>query len=421
MMWDLLWILPAMALLMAMKAFFSGSEIALVSADHIHLRHRASRGDRGAAAVLKMEQKPELYLATTLVGTNLSIVSLTTLGTLVMMRIFGESGEIYAILLLSPLFLVFTEVVPKSVFQHKADDIAPRVIWPLRGFMVLLFPVVFLFATIARLAARLVGSRQIQHVFMTREMVKAVLDTAERAADVSDSTWTRLKHAVRLSEVSVGEVMIPMAEVTALGRSESTRRAIELACTRGHFRIPIFEDETSAVVGIVALDMWKLMDPELPGQPLESLIQPAEFVVAQQPVYELLNLLSLRNDRMAIVVDEFGSAIGMITLEDIHEAVVGDVVGVGYNIPGYVHRPKQVIEQLSDDEFLVDGQIGVAEINEQLGISLPLAEGHTIGGLVTARLRHLPARDEAVVINGFRFTVTESSGRLVRKLRVEAL
>jgi CBS domain containing-hemolysin-like protein len=418
-MWDLLWILPAMAMLMVMKAFFSGSEIALVNADRIHLRHRASRGDKGAAAVLDMERKPESYLATTLVGTNVAIVALTTLGTVVMMRLFGEAGDLYAILLLSPLFLVLTEVVPKSVFQQKADELATRVIWPLKVFRVLLFPVVFLFASIARFAARLVGSREIRHVFMTRDMVKVVLDTAEKAADMSDSTWSRLKRAVRLSEVTVGEVMIPMAEVTALDLSGSTARAIELACSRGHFRLPIVEDETSNVVGVVAFDPWKLMDPQLSEVPLAELMQPAELVIAQQPVYELLSLLSARDDRMAVVLDEFGSAIGIITLEDIHESVVGEVVGVGYNIPGYVHKPRQVIEPLGGDSFRVDGRVPVSELNETIGASLPLNEGHTIGGLVMARLRHLPRQSEAVEIGGYRFTVEEASGRLVGKLRVD--
>ena len=419
-MWDLLWIVPLMLLLMFLKAFFSGSEIALVSADRIHLRHKASRGNRGAAAVLQMESKPALHLATTLVGTNLAIVSLTTLGTLVMMRLFGDRGEIYAILLLSPLFLVLTEVVPKSVFQQKADEVAPVVIWPLRAFMVLLFPVVFLFAAIARLAARLVGSKEIQHVFMTRDMVKVVLDTAEKSAEMSDSTWSRLKRAVRLSDITVGEVMIPMAEVTALGHGESTRRAVELACSRGHFRIPIFEEEHSSVVGVVAFDVWKLMDAELPRLPLDELIHPAEFVIAQQPVYELLPLLSAREDRMAIVVDEFGSAIGMLTLEDIHEAVVGDIVGVGYNIPGYVHRPKQLIQPDGEEGYLVDARVSIVEVNELLGTSLPLNEGHTIGGLVMARLRHLPKENESIIASGYRFTVQESSGRLVKKVRIVA-
>ena len=417
---ELLWIVPAMLLLMGFKAFFSGTEIALVNADRIHLRHKASRGNRGAAAVLKMEQQPELYLSTTLVGTNMSIVALTTLGTLVMMRLFGEQGEIYAVLLLSPLFLVLTEVVPKSAFQQKADAFAPIAILPLRVFMVLLFPVVLLFATVARLAARLAGSREIQHVFMTREMVKVVLDTAEKAADVSDSTWARLKSAVRLSDISVGEVMIPMAEVTALGHGETTARAMGLATSRGHFRIPIYQEEASAVVGVVALDMWKLMDPELTSVPLSELMHEPEFVIAQQPVYELLPTLAHREDRMAIVVDEFGSAVGMVTLEDIHESVVGDIVGVGFNIEGYAHRPKQLIEDIADNRFLVDARVSVGEINELLGITLPLNEGHTIGGLVMARLRHLPRKSESIELSGYRFTVEDATGRLVRKVMIEA-
>jgi CBS domain containing-hemolysin-like protein len=314
---------------------------------------------------------------------------------------------------------VLTEVVPKSVFQQKADEIAPKVIWPLKAFMVLLFPVVFLFASIARLAARLVGSREIHHVFMTRDMVKVVLDTVEKAADMSDSTLGRLKRAVRLSEVTVGEVMIPMREVTALGLSSSTARAIELACAHGHFRLPVVESETGSVAGVVALDMWKLMDPDLPGKPLQALIEPAEYVIAQQPVYELLPLLGARADRMAVVLDEFGSAVGIVTLEDIHESVVGEVVGVGFSIPGYVHKPKQIIEPAGDDGFLVDGRVSVTEVNEALGATLPHTEGHTIGGLVMARLRHLPKQGESVVISGYRFTVEEARGRLVSKLRVK--
>jgi putative hemolysin len=122
---------------------------------------------------------------------------------------------------------------------------------------------------------------------------------------------------------------------------------------------------------------------------------------------------------MAVVLDEFGSAVGIVTLEDIHESVVGEVVGVGFSIPGYVHKPKQIIEPAGDDGFLVDGRVSVTEVNEALGATLPHTEGHTIGGLVMARLRHLPKQGESVVISGYRFTVEEARGRLVSKLRVK--
>jgi magnesium and cobalt exporter, CNNM family len=416
---DLLWIIPLMLVLAALKAFFSGSEIAMVSADKIRTRHKASRGDRGAADLLKLEQNPEMHLATTLIGTNVSIVALTTLGTIVMMRLLGEQGEVWAILLFSPLFLIFTEVVPKSVFQQHADRLAPIVVRPIRVFMYLIYPFVFGFALVARLAARMAGGQPMHHVFMTREMMRAMLDASNKASEVSILTWNRLKRALRLSDITVGEVMIPMAEVTAVSRTDITRHAIDLACAKGHFRLPVYEDQISQVIGVLAMDVWQLMHAGFVTTPLEDLIEPAEFVIAQQPVHELLTTLKQRNDRMAIVLDEFGSAIGMVTLEDIQEEVLGDFVGVGYNIPGYVHRSRRGIEEIEEGVYLVDGRLAISEINEMLALHLPTKEAHTVGGFLSAELRHMPKADESLDADGYRFTVVEATGKFVRRIRIE--
>ncbi len=418
---DLLWMIPIMVLLMAVKAFFAGSEIALVSSDKIRLRHRASQGDSKAAAVLKVERRPELSLATTLVGTNISIVALTTLGTILMVRFFGEQGELWAILIFSPIFLIFTEVVPKSIFQQNADRIAPLVVTPLRTFMFIIFPVVYGFALLARTAARLVGGKGMRHVSMTREMVRAVLDQADTAGDVSSLTWNRLRKAFQLADVTVGEVMIPLAEMTTINKRDATASAIALACGKGHFRIPVYDDEAGGITGVVALNVWKLLQPGIAETPLESLIHEAEFVVAQQPVYELLPILKQREDRMAIVLDEFGSAIGMVTLEDIQEEVLGDFVGVGYNIPGYVHRTKHGIKALDGGIYELDGRVPISHVNDLLAVNLPSKEAHTIGGFVTAELRHLPAVDETVDAGGYRFRIVDSAGHFVRTVRAEPI
>lgn len=418
---DLLWMIPLMVLLIAVKAFFSGSEIALISADKIRLRHRASQGDRRAAAVLKVDRRPEFVLATTLVGTNIAIVALTTLATILMVRLLGGQGELWAILIFSPLFLILTEVVPKSVFQQKADKLAPLVVTPLRVFMLAIFPVVFGFAQLARLAARLVGGKGLRNVSITREMVRAVLDDADTAGDVSPLTWVRLRKAFQLTDVSVGEVMIPLAEMTTLDKRDSTDTAITLACGKGHFRLPVYDKEPGTITGVVALDVWKLMQPGFSATPLEALIHEPEFVVAQQPVYELLPVLKRRQDRMAIVLGEFGSAIGMVTLEDIQEEVLGDFVGVGYNVPGYVHRTKHGVKELESGAYELDGRTSISQVNDLLALTLPSKEAHTIGGFVTAELRHLPAAGETVDAGGYRFRVVEATGRFVKTLRAEPL
>lgn len=410
-----------MVLLIGVKAFFSGSEIALVSSDKIRLRHRASQGDRKAAAVLKVERRPELTLATTLVGTNVSIVALTTLATILMSRLLGGQSEIWAVLIFSPIFLILTEVVPKSVFQQNADKIAPLVVTPLRIFMLAIFPIVYGFATIARFAARIVGGKGMRHVSMTREVMRAVLDDTDTAGDVSPLTWSRLRKAFQLTDVSVGEVMIPLAEMTTLNTRDSTAAAIALACGKGHFRLPVYDDQAGSITGVVALDVWKLMQPGIAESPLQSLIHEPEFVVAQQPVYELLPILKRRQDRMAIVLGEFGSAIGMVTLEDIQEEVLGDFVGVGYNVPGYVHRTKHGVRALDNGVYELDGRVSISQVNDLLAMQLPSKESHTIGGFVTAELRHLPVVDETVDASGYRFRVVEATGRFVKTIHAEPL
>ncbi|MBT8148235.1 MAG: DUF21 domain-containing protein, partial [Gammaproteobacteria bacterium] len=170
---DLLTILPLMLALLLAQGFFSGSEIALVSCDKLKLRSRAERGDKRAALVLKLFEKPETILATTLIGTNISTVSLTVLGTATMLELAGSGGEVYAVLLLTPLMLIFGEIVPKSVYQQHADSIAPHVATLLAVIRTLLLPISLTFGWIGKRIARLVGPESSSSSpFITRQRLR---------------------------------------------------------------------------------------------------------------------------------------------------------------------------------------------------------------------------------------------------------
>lgn len=416
---DLLLILLVMVLLLLLKGFFSGSEIALVNSDKLKIHHKANQGHRGAKLVLKLFQTPDVLLGTTLVGTNISTIVLTILGTMLMIRSFGQLGDLYAVLLFTPLFLILGEIVPKSVYQQKSNEIAPVIVFPLQVFSILFYPVVFVFSRIARLCARLAGGgKSEQNVFITREQMRMVVDMAERGANVDVFDRARIKRAIRFAETSVGEAMIPVAEMTAINRNRDTRSAITLVRRRGYNRLPVYSRNTSNIVGIVTLTTWDLMNPELPERPLEDLIKPAHYVSPYQMIDELLPVLRNRDDHMAIVVDEFGSAVGMITMEDILEEVVGEI-DVGYDFEEYLPRRKRIFEMLDEETYLMDARLPISEVNEVLGATLPAVESHTIGGLMMARMRHIPGEGEFIVESGFRFTVTEATDRAVVKLRVE--
>ena len=416
---DFLIILLVMVLLLLLKGFFSGSEIALVNADKFKLHHKANQGNRGAQLVLKLFETPDVLLGTTLVGTNIATIVLTTLGTMLMIRSFGQLGDLYAVLLFTPLFLVLGEIVPKSVYQQKSNELAPVIVYPLKLFSILFYPLVFVFSRIARLCARLVGGGKTeQNVFITREQMRMVVDMAERGANVDIFDRVRIKRVIRFAETSVGEAMIPVAELTAINRNRDTRSAITLVRRRGYNRLPVYSRNISNIVGIVTLTTWDLMDQELPDKSLEELIKAAHYVSPYQTIDQLLPILRNRDDHMAIVVNEFGSAIGMITMEDILEEVVGEI-DVGYDFEEYLPRRKRIFEMLDEETYLMDARLPISEVNEVLGTSLPAVESHTIGGLMMARVRHIPAEGEFIVESGFKFTVTEATDRAVVKLRVE--
>jgi CBS domain containing-hemolysin-like protein len=416
---DIILILLTMVVLLLLKGFFSGSEIALVNSDKLKLRHKANQGNRGANQVLKLFETPDVLLGTTLVGTNISTTILVTLGTMLMIRQFGSAGDLYAVLLFTPLFLILGEIVPKSVYQQKSDEISPVIVYPLRFFSALFYPIVFIFSRTARLAARLVGGGKTdQNVFITREQIRMVVEMADRGANVDVFDRVRIKRAIRFAETSVGEAMIPVAEITALNRNRETRSAIKLVRRRGYNRLPVYSRNISNIVGVITLTTWDLMEPDLPERPLEQLIKPAYYVSPYQTIDELLPVLRAREDHMAIVVDEFGSAVGMITMEDILEEVVGEI-DVGYDFEEYLPRRKRGFDTLGEDTYLMDARLSLSEVNEVLGTSLPVGEAHTIGGLMMSRLRHIPSEGESFIEDGFRFTVTEASERSVVKLRVE--
>ena len=416
---DLLIILLVMVLLLLLKGFFSGSEIALVNSDKLKMHHKAKQGNRGAQLVLKLFETPDVLLGTTLVGTNIATVVLTTLGTMLMIRSFGQLGDLYAVLLFTPLFLVLGEIVPKSVYQQKSNEIAPVIVYPLRVFSILFYPLVFVFSRIARLCARLVGGgKSEQTVFITREQMRMVVDMADRGANVDVFDRARIKRAIRFADTSVGEAMIPVAEITAINRNRDTRSAIKLVRRRGYNRLPVYSRNISNIVGVVTLTTWDLMDQELADRPLEKILKPAHYVSPYQTIDQLLPILRKRDDHMAIVVDEFGSAVGIITMEDILEEVVGEI-DVGYDFEEYLPRRKRIFEMLDEETYLMDARLPISEVNEVLGASLPAVESHTIGGLMMARLRHIPGEGESIVESGFKFTVTEATERAVVKLRVE--
>lgn len=409
-----------MLALLLLKGFFSGSEIALVNADRLKLGHRAKQDDKGARTVLRLLRRPERILATTLVGTNIATVVLTTLGTLMMVRFFGEAGDLYAVLFFTPFLLILGEIVPKSVFQQQANRIAPAVAYPLQWFSWIFFPIVFAFSTVARYAGRLVGRPPASagHLFPARDQLRHLIEMADRASGAELFDRTRIERAVRFSDTTVGERMIPLGDVVGVDRSATTAEAVDLVRRRGFAYLPVFEGHMGNVVGIASLTPWDILDPAISARPLSELIGPALYLSPLQTLDEIHPVLRARDDRMGIVVDEFGSAVGIITLTDVMEAVVGDIE-TGLEFEDYLTHLMPGWQALGEDVYLIDGRLPISELNDLLELNLPSSEFHTVSGMVLSQLRHLATPGESLLAFGYRFTVVDATERTIRTVRAE--
>jgi len=272
------WVLELLLILffLVLKSFFSGSEIAMVNSDKLKLRHKAKTGDRGAGLVLKLFKTPDVILGTTLVGTNLATVTISTLGALICIDLFGVSGDLISVLILTPILLVMGEVVPKSVFQQNADSIVTRLIYILRFFSFLFYPVIFIFSRVARFATRIVGGgAEPQNMFITREELRVLLDVTETAASPSSIDRKRIRRIIRFADTTVGEAMIPLADVVGFNERRDMEEAARRVVKHGYNRLPVYSGNITNVNGVLTLSTWDLMLPELMEKPVSDFVSPA--------------------------------------------------------------------------------------------------------------------------------------------------
>jgi CBS domain containing-hemolysin-like protein len=404
-----------------LKAFFSGSEIAIVNSDKLKLRHQAKQGDPSAKLLLKMFRTPDVILGTTLVGTNLATVTISTLGALICIDLFGDAGDIISVLILTPFLLIFGEVVPKSAFQQKADTLA-RIVSPvLQFFTYLFYPVIFVFSRVARFATRLVGgTSKRQNLFITREELRVLLDDSAPAGTGSKVDRQSIRRIIRFADTTVGQAMIPLADVVGMSEMRSTADAVLLVMKHGYNRLPVYRGNITNLKGVLTLSTWDLLDDKIEERPISDFIQPPLYLSPQQTIDQTLPLLQARADHMGIVIDEFGSGIGILTMEDVFEEVVGDI-DVGYDFDEYRSKRHYFIEPEGNDIYRMSGRTPLSEINDVLHIKLPLTEAHTIGGFVSARLRRLARPDDSIIEEGYRFVVAETDDRTVQRVRAEPI
>jgi putative hemolysin len=390
--------------------FFSAAEMAFIAANRLRLRHLAQEGSKTAARYLEAFRQPERILSTAMMGVTISHIVASSITTILLMETFGSWGWLVATAVITPIMLVFGEIIPKAVAREFATSLILKLFRVLRLAAALLVPFVFTANLIVSTVLRLFGGpRADTRHFVSREELKALLAMEPGEAEVTTQEAEMIDKIFDLGDTTVREIMVPLVEVAMLPDTSTPDDVIAIMQRRGFSRIPIYQQRETNIVGVVAA--MDLLARAGEVTTLLQLTRPPVFVPETKRIDDLLREMQRSRNHMAVVVDEYGGSTGVVTLEDVLEEIVGEIHDEHDRTPA-------TVERLPDGSYLVAARTNLEELNEGLDWTLPKRDYETVAGLVLATLHRIPRRGEEFQVDGYTITVLEADPRHVTAVKI---
>ncbi|KYH27079.1 inosine-5'-monophosphate dehydrogenase [Halalkalicoccus paucihalophilus] len=401
--------------LIGLSAFFSSSEIALFSLAQHRVEAMVEEDLSGAEMVQSLKEDPHRLLVTILVGNNIVNIAMSAIATGLLGIYFGGAVAVaISTFGITALVLLFGESGPKSYAVEHTESWARRVARPLKLAEYLMYPLIVVFDYLTRQINRLTGSTggAIETPYVTRDEIQDMLETGEREGVIEEDEHEMLQRIFRFTDTIAKEVMTPRLDMTAVSIETPIEEAIETCVHSGHERLPVYEGNLDNVIGIVTIrDLVRQSQYGEGDLSLSDLTTPTLHVPESKNVDELLT--EMREDRlkMVIVIDEFGTTEGLVTMEDLVEEVVGEILEGGETEP---------IEHVDGTTVVVRGEVNIDEVNEALEIELPEGEEfETIAGFIFNRAGRLVEEGETISYDSVEITVETVENTRIMKARIE--
>ncbi|MBW7056376.1 HlyC/CorC family transporter [Paracoccus bogoriensis] len=417
----------AIACLLAISAFFSGSETALTASSRSKLQARADKGETGAQAALRVTEDSEKLIGAILLGNNVVNILSASLATALLTRVLGSGGVAMATLVMTVLVLIFAEVMPKTYAISAPEKVAILVARPIRLVTILLSPVVAVVRAIVRLILALFGLKTdaSAHMFSIEEEIAGALSIGHASGAVQKEDRDRLLGALDLGNRTVEEIMRHRSEIQMIDADMPPERILEAVLSSPHTRLPVYKGERENVVGVVhAKDLLRAVNRSVRDQrdpagdrriDLMAVAMPPYFVPETTALDEQMREFLKRRTHFALVVDEYGSLRGLVTLEDIIEEIVGEITDE------HDTESEQVLKPGPQGDYLVDGGMTIRDLNRQLDWNLPDDEANTVAGLVIHMAQSIPEQGQVFSFHGYRFEVVTRRENRITRLKIRPL
>ena len=420
--------------LIAINAFFAASEIAVISVSEGKMKRQAEEGSRKAAKLMKLIGNPGKFLATIQVGVTLAglLASASAaksfvapVSDLICDAASASRGAVEAVvlvvitMLLSFMMLVFGELVPKRIAMQKAEKVALSVTGIVVGIATVFAPFVWLLTKTTNGVLRLFGidpNRNEEEV--TEEEIRIMVEEGEEAGVVEESEKQMIDNVFELNDIRVSEIMTHRTELAAISADDTLDEAVRIATEEGYSRIPIYEETVDNIIGVLYVkDLLKFVTKNAPKDfDIKTILRPVYFVPDTNTADEVLAELQSRRQHFAVVLDEYGGTAGIVTMEDLLEAIVGSIQDE------YDDEDEEIIK-VDESVFVIDGASDLEEVSESIGVELPEGEYSTVGGMIIDRLDRVPDDGEtpSVEFDGLRFDVLKIEDHRIQSVRITKL
>ena len=420
--------ISAIFILLLLSAFFSGSETALTAASRGKLQTQADKGSRGAARALSITEDNERLIGSVLLGNNLVNILATSLATALFTKLVGESSVALATLAMTVLVLIFAEVLPKTYAITNAERAAARVSAPIALLVSIFDPIVSAVRKLVRGILWLFGVRTSadEPILAVREEIAGAISLGHIEGVVQKEDRDRILGALDLSERTVEEIMLHRSSIEMINFNDEPKEILAQCMSSNHTRLPVYKDEQENIIGVIhAKDLARFMYSKISGPDaslkkllsldISSVIMKPYFVPDTTALDEQMRQFLRRRTHFALVVDEYGSLEGMITLEDILEEIVGEIADE------FDPASNELIKPDTDGIYELDGTMTIRDLNRAMDWNLPDEHANTLAGLVLHEAQMIPAVGQVFRFHGFRFEVAGRNANRITLLRVRPL
>ncbi len=396
--------------LIGFVAVLGASEVAITRVNRVRAYRFVEEGRRGAGSLLRIAENPAPYLNVVLLLTLLSTIGGTTMATTLAVRSLGGPGEWVATIVMTVLLFVFADVTPKTFAIMQTDRVALRLAPLIVTLRRLVGPVATALVRFANVV--MPGKGLPQGPFITEAEIRQLAEVASEEEQIEEGEVQLIHSIFEFGDTIVREVMVPRPDIVAIEADRPLRDVQALVLQHGYSRLPVYDDDLDNVVGFIyAKDVLKALHQGKQDMPLREVCRPAHFVPESKKAADLLREMQREKFHVALVTDEYGSVVGLVTLEDLLEELVGE-------IEDEFDRAEPDIAQVAENVYRVDGKVAIDEVNDLFDVELPDEEWDTVGGLMLGLLGSIPKEGEEVSFQGLVFKAERVDGRRISKVLI---